>query len=204
MSRYFASINPTTIPASTLRHRTHALGAALAVGALIASNAVLNTLYEASGHPVDYATGQTSFSGVQVKGWYAQMQTQGTLDLYWATQLFDFVFIGAVFMVGAMTATYLARVNRSHRASGAALWAAAALAIGSCFDVVENLISFVMLVDPQGFPNWLAIPYSMMAVAKFVFVAGGVILLVWSLIRWGLHEIRTAIASRIGDGPLAV
>lgn len=190
MTNFFASNNPTTIPGSRLGRRTHAAGAVFAVIGLGVANGVLNQLYAASGHPVDYATGQLSFSGEQVKGWYAEMQAGGTLDVYWFTQLFDFVFILAVLAMGGLAATFLARINGSRWGSGSALWASAALVLGATFDAVENLISFVMLANPQGFPNWLAVPYSTMAAIKFMLIGAGVALLVFSMICWVLHVVR--------------
>ena len=49
----------------------------------------LDASYAASQHPVDYATGQTSFNGETIKGYYAQMLETGTLDIYRMTQLID-------------------------------------------------------------------------------------------------------------------
>jgi len=46
---------------------------------------LLDASYAASGHPVDYVTGQTSFSGEIIKGYYATMQDAGSLDVYWQT-----------------------------------------------------------------------------------------------------------------------
>ena len=112
MSNFFRTNNPTTIPEARLSGRTHAVAAAGALVAVGASNAVLSRLYEASEHPVDYATGQTAFSGQQVKEWYGAMQDTGTLDTYWATQFFDFVFIASVFAFAALAATAIARFNR--------------------------------------------------------------------------------------------
>jgi len=167
MSHFFASNNPTAIPEDRLSRRAHGIAAMAAFVALGASNAVLNRLYEASGHPVDYATGQTSFSASQIKSWYATMEAGGTLDTYVATQLFDYVFILAVFAVGALGATFLARVTGSARGRGSSLGAAALIGTGAALDAVENLISFVMLANPQGFPDWIAVPSSAFAVAKF-------------------------------------
>lgn len=202
MSNFFASNNPTTLPASRLARRTHAAGAALAIAALATANSVLNQLYIASGHPVDYLTGQTSFSGEEVKGWYAEMQAAGTLDVYWYTQLFDFVFILTVFAMGSLAATFLARINGSRRGSGSALWAAAALALGAMFDAAENLISFVMLSNPQGFPNWVAVPYSTMAVIKFTFIGTGVALIVFSVFCWVLHIVGRLAMRSVGRAAL--
>ncbi len=44
---------------------------------------------------------------------------------------------------------------------------------GTMFDVIENLISFVMLANPNEFANWIALPYSAVAVAKFACITVG-------------------------------
>ena len=39
--------------------------------------------------------------------------------------------------------------------------------VGALADAVENLISFAMLADPQGFADWIALPYSAFAVLHY-------------------------------------
>jgi hypothetical protein len=51
-----------------------------------------------------------------------------------------------------------------------------------CFDAVENLISFVMLADPDGFADVLVLPYSTAAVIKFVCIAVGMLALLAALL----------------------
>lgn len=190
---------PIGIAEKRLSLRAHGMAAVGSLIALALSNSILTRLYVASGHPVDYATGQTSFSGPQVKEWYAAMKAGGTLDTYWATQLFDFVFIAAVFAVGAIGATFIARINRSARGRLIALGSAAAFCVGATFDAVENLLSFVMLAQSATFADWLAIPYSTMAVIKFVCIAIGLVTLVASLLTAALTMVR-ARANR-GSAP---
>jgi len=49
-------------------------------------------------------------------------------------------------------------------------------------DAIENLISFILLASPLDFPNWLAIPYSAVAVIKFGFWTIGMVWLAISLV----------------------
>jgi len=163
--------------------RRHGLLVAGSVVVLGVVNAVLNASYAASGHPVSYAEGQTTFSGSEIKGFYAVMEDGGTLGRYWQTQFIDFGFIAMMIVVGGAVGLLLARLG--HPGSVAARLgrlAAVVIPLGAAFDVVENLISFVMLADPQGFPEWLAVPYSAAAVVKFGLIGLGMVALIGSLI----------------------
>lgn len=144
-------------------------------GALIASfvalgqvQSRLDALYAASQHPVDYATGQTTFDAARIKGFYAHMQEAGSLDIYVQTQQFDFVFMLAMACFGVMLGSFVARAGRDRSAARSLGFVAAGLAVaGALLDALENAVSFVMLAQPQGFADWLALPYSGFASAKF-------------------------------------
>lgn len=150
--------------------------ALLAAAALIffRVKSLLDASYAASNHPVDYATGQTAFSGAAIKGYYAHMLERGTLDIYWQTQMIDFGFIASLASFGLLAGSLLARLS----ANGGWAWkmgsAAAFLIVGgAAFDVMENLISFIMLSNPSGFADWLALPYSGSAGVKFALITAG-------------------------------
>ena len=131
----------------------------------------LDASYAASNHPVDYATGQTQFSGTAVKGYYAQIEASGTLDIYWQTQLIDFGFILGIFLLGWSLGTLIARFARPVSwGRRFALTASIAAMIAAICDAIENLISFVMLANPVDFADWIALPYSGFAVAKFALI----------------------------------
>jgi len=152
-------------------HAVAAFGSFVYLGIV---NAILNANYAASNHPVPYAEGQTTFDGQEIKGFYAVMEAAGTLDRYVVTQLIDFGFILGMILLGVSLGSLLSRLNRAGSLFDRAGRAAAALiTVGALFDVVENLISFVLLADSQGFPDWLAVPYSLAAVIKFVCIGLG-------------------------------
>ena len=113
--------------------QAHTIAAVLAVVALAISNGLLNRLYLASNHPVDYMTGQTSFDADRIKGWYAAMSEAGTLDIYWATQLFDYVFIASVAAVGICTATLIARLQQSGSFGQRLAYRASSLLVAGAF-----------------------------------------------------------------------
>ncbi len=195
----------TTAPASSparLQHRLSALPVgwhlALAAAALalqVAVNAVLDAFYRASQFPVPFARGQTTFDGAQLKGYYAVMLEAGTLDVYWATQLFDFVFIAAVIVSGFLAGTVIVRLAGDRQPwRGLGLVVRTLLPLGAGFDAIENLISFTMLVQPRTFPEWIAVPYSAAAVVKFALVGCGLVALFLATV--GL--IGTALVSRAG------
>ncbi len=173
---------------STAKHAIVAGGALFALGI---SNAVLTSSYEASNHPVGYAEGQLAFDGATIQGYYAHMSSLDTLDTYVATQLIDFGFIAAVAAVGTFCATLIARgFGRGSLGRWAASFAGLLLIVGAGFDTLENLISFVMLADIDGFARWIAIPYSSAAAVKFTAIGAGMLLLGASLLGLVAKGIR--------------
>lgn len=160
----------------------HGAAAVLAFGAFQGAKALLDASYAASRHPVDYATGQTSFDATQIEGWYGTMQSLGTLDLYVRTQLIDFGFIASVMLVGLMLGTLVARLGRADSWGRKIGLAAAAFAIaGASMDAIENLLSFIMLSTPEAIPQMLAVIYSGAAVIKFALLTTAMAALLLSL-----------------------
>lgn len=158
-----------------------------AMAAFVAVKARLDASYAASGHPVDFATGQLAFDADLIAGYYRVMQEAGTLGIYWRTQMIDFGFIAAVAVMSVLLAALVARIGR---AGSLARWFGRATALaglgGAGFDAVENLISFVMLARPEAIMQAMALIYSSAAAIKFglltLAMAGLVITLVLSVI----------------------
>ena len=152
----------------------------------------LDSSYEASGHPVDYATGQTSFSAEIIEGYYAAMQAQGTLDVYVKTQVIDFGFIAMIVLLAVLIGSLVMRVNSGNWGKRIGLGGMIAGVAGAAADTVENLISFWMLAQPDDISNPVAMVYSTFAVMKFglLTLAMGLVLLgfVWAAV--------TAVARR--------
>lgn len=160
----------------------HAFLAAATFAAHRWSQGQLDASYAASGHPVDYFTGQTGFDATALKSYYAAMLDKGTLDVYWTTQFIDFGFIAATFCMGLLFCTFVSRLAREDswgRRLG--LLAGMSVSAGAISDAIENLWSFVMLSNPLDFADWLAIPYSSFAVLKFILIALGMALLIASI-----------------------
>ena len=173
-----------------MRLSLHLAATAAAIGLFAFVKPRLDAAYAASRHPVDFATGQTTFDGQRIKGFYAVMQEAGTLDIYVKTQIIDFAFITAVALLGLTLGTLVARLGPNGgwgRRLG--LWAAITAIAGAAMDACENLVSFVMLADPQGFPDWLALPYSGFASAKFALLTLAMALLLASLLAGGVERL---------------
>ncbi len=137
----------------------------------------LNWSYALSKFPVPFYIGQTRFSGEAIKADYQFLIDQGTLNIFIQTQLIDYVFMLASFIAFfCLAAAVLRSIPKSpsfsilRRLGIFMLWLTP---MGALMDAFENLVSFVMLADPLGFPNWLAYPYSGFAVAKFALFSMG-------------------------------
>lgn len=163
----------------------------VSIAAFRAAKAKLDVSYAAAKHPVDFFTGQTSFNGETIKGYYAAMQDHGTLDIYWQTQLIDFLFIAGVFLVGVLASSMVMRFTKNDGyATRVARAAGVFLVSGALCDAIENLISFFMLSRHESFANWIALPYSGFAAIKFLFIALGMFSLILSLVLLAVEKLR--------------
>ncbi|MEN8892672.1 hypothetical protein [Planktotalea arctica] len=165
----------------TLKEKTQSLSLHSHILATLASFAAfrgtqiyLDKLYAASGHPVDFATGQLAFNGEVIFGYYEAMRAGGTFGIYVQTQLFDFAFIASVIALGVCLGTLLARVGRGARLTG--IGAAFFAFTGGTFDALENLMSFYLMQFEQGIPHVLALIYSSFAALKFASLTAAMVL----------------------------
>jgi len=169
-----------------------ALGASLVYFLWV--KARLDASYAASKHPVDHLTGQTAFSAEVIKGYYAHMQGHGTLGIYQRAQVIDFGFILGMLLVGVLLGTFIARFAREGSAARrAALLAGLAMIGAAICDSIENLISFAMLADPQGFAGWIALAYSGFAVVKFALVALAILLALSAFVLTIAQRLRGSV-----------
>ncbi len=171
----------------------HGLATISAFGLFQTAKSALDASYAASGHPVDYVTGQTAFDAQQIEAWYAAMLTQDTLHIYWQTQIIDFGFIAAIMLLGLTLRTLVARLGRfGSWGRRLGYWAAGFAIAGATMDILENLLSFIMLNHPDSIPQALAILYSSMAVAKFGLLTLAMATLLASLITGAWSRLRGA------------
>ena len=144
---------------------------------------ILDASYTASKHPVDFAAGQTTFNAETIKGYYAHMTNQGTLEVYQMTQIIDFGFILAMLCMSLFVCTLVTRTARTDSwGRGIGLLASLAIGVGAVCDAIENGISFIMLAKPTDFSDWLAMPYSAFASLKFALIALGMLSIILCLV----------------------
>lgn len=149
---------------------TLAVVAGVSLALNLAATAWLNASYAASGFPVPYHEAQLSFDAQQIKGWYAFLIEKGTLGVYWQTQFIDFAFIATVLVLHVSVLWLVSRLFApGTRGRRWMLGVAALSAIAPLADAAENAVSFVMLADPSGFADGLALVYSSLAAVKFAF-----------------------------------
>ena len=161
----------------------HAALAALSILWFQWINVKITASYAASQHPVDYFTGQTSFNAQTIKGYYAAMTDTQTLDVYVTTQIIDTGVIIGFACLGLFACTLIARLSRAGSfGRKAGLLGGMSYIFGAVSDATENGFSFIMLSNPAGFADWLAIPYSLFASIKFGFVTLAMALAIISLI----------------------
>lgn len=136
------------------------------------ATALLNASYAASRFPVPYYEAQLSFSAEKIKGWYAFLVQSGTLDRYVSTQHIDTLFILSTLLLHLLALLLVSRLFAEESKGRRVMVVCAMLsAIAPLSDQLENLVSYVMLADPAGFPDFLVYLYSSLASWKFAMFA---------------------------------
>ena len=170
---------------------THGAVTLATFGLFQAAKARLDASYAASGHPVDYATGQLSFDATTIEGYYRVMQDSGTLGVYWQTQRIDFGSIASVMLLALILGTLLARMGGWARGLGLA---AAVLGLaGGALDAVENLLSFWMLARPEAIPQALAVAYSSAAAVKFALLTAAMAAALAALVAAAVRRVMVRV-----------
>lgn len=185
---------------------TQAIVSITALASYFIMNAILTTSYINSKFQVPYFVQQTSFDIDKMKGWYAYMIEQGTFGIYFETQLIDFIFIVTVIFAGFSVWTFVSNLHSRDSIFyrlGHVL--AYALPIAGMFDIFENLVSFIMMVDPAEFANIWMILYSSFACLKFAAWTVGLLWLVVSLFALVINKIYSVRLKRISiTGMIAI
>ncbi len=163
----------------------------IALGLYFISSYFLEKSYMQSQFPVSYFEQQTSFNAPKMKEWYAYMIDQGTFELYIQTQLIDFLFIATVIFAGFTLWSFTANLHpKTHVFNTWGQQLAFALPIAGIFDVLENLVSLIMIENPVDFAASIVIPYSTFAVLKFTCWAVGLVWLLLSIVALPIIRIR--------------
>ena len=157
----------------------------------------LDASYAASRHPVDYAKGQLAFDAGKIEGYYAHMINEGTLAIYWQTQIIDFAFIASIMALSVLLGTFVARLG-GPGSYGARLGIAAAVLglAGASMDVMENLVSFIMLANPTSIAQPVALIYSGFAALKFVLLTLAMAAVLLSLLTGLVERLAGAYRPR--------
>jgi len=135
-----------------------------------------------------------SFSAEKIKAWFAYMAEQNTLGIYKTTQHIDFIFILSVFILHFFTLVLISRLFPIDSTWRKVMIICATVSLlAPIFDVLENLVSYLMLASPVDFPNWLVYPYSGFAALKFaMFVFAYVVAIIGILASFVLFVRRKA------------
>lgn len=147
--------------------------------------------YGKSLYPVPYFEGQLSFSAERLMNYYNYMLERDSLNIYFQTQLFDFVFIVSTMLLfgslGLLFYKLYSKITFLRRFSFVVLIMGL---LAPFFDILENLISFYFISNPENIPNVLAVIYSTFAAIKFglfstTYLGLGFLVLagIWVLIR---------------------
>lgn len=189
---------PLTLSNDWLTKPTRArLAASLVLSLLLAAAGyvAVETSFAATHYPVSLLEGQLAFSGAAIKSHYATLLAQGTFDRFVLTQVIDFAWI-----VGLMLTLFFAHVAIARGQAAGSQWRRLALRLAvvapliAASDALENAVSFLMLADPNGFPDWLALVYSGLAAIKWSWAVIGV-----SLIA---VQVGALVRSRMQHGKL--
>lgn len=140
----------------------------------------LDRSYIASKFPVPFFEGQTTFNAAVTKSHFQVLVDEGTLGLFWQTQCIDYVYMLATFIFTflVMAAIYKSMLFNQNLQK-ISWFMVLVMPFNAIMDAFENLFSFIMLANPADFLDWLVIPYSSFAVAKFALYGVGYL---WILI----------------------
>lgn len=134
------------------------------------ASSTLTASYIASKFPVPYYVAQLSFSPEQLKAWYSVLQELGTFEVYVLTQHIDSLFILSTLLLHCFALVLISRLF-AEKSKGRKIMVICALisAIAPISDQLENLMSYIMLANPNNFADGLAYIYSSFAATKFAF-----------------------------------
>jgi hypothetical protein len=134
------------------------------------ASTTLTASYIASKFPVPYYVAQLSFSPEKLRAWYSTLIELGTFDVYLKTQHFDSLFILSVLLLHGFALVLISRLFAADSKGRKILVICALIsAIAPISDQLENLVSYVMLANPDSFASILAYIYSSFAATKFAF-----------------------------------
>lgn len=141
-------------------------------------------------YPVSFIESQLSFSGEEIKGHFAQMNSE-SIALYKIGNLLDYIYmIGYGLMMFAGSVIFL-RVypEASFGEKIGKIFAITGIIAPLC-DAIENVFILIMITNPASFPNYIAILHSIFAVIKFGLIIIGWLYFIISFCVWITQIIK--------------
>jgi hypothetical protein len=166
---------------------------ALSLLLAIVGYVAVETSFVTTKYPMSLFEGQLAFSGAALKSHYSTILAQGTFNRFVLTQVIDFAWI-----IGLMLTLFFTHVAIARGQAADSAWRHFALRLAviapliAASDAFENFVSFIMLANPQQFPDWLALLYSGFAAIKWSWAVIGVALI--------LIQIGVLVKSRMQRG----
>lgn len=144
-------------------------GSIVSIGCYFISSYFLEGLYAKSKFSVPYFEAQTSFDATKLKYWYQELLNFGTMDVYYQTQYFDFIFIATVIAMGVFVWNFVGSLlNKNSWLYRNRFYLSIFLPLAGLFDILENIVSFFMLAEPTSFNENMVYFYSGFASIKFL------------------------------------
>jgi len=176
----------------------------LLIGSLISTvlyfgtSYVLEGLYAKSKFSVPYFEAQTSFDAIKLKMWFQELIDFGTMNIYYQTQYFDFVFILTVITTGFFIWNLVGSLFSKNSWFYKKRYALSIfLPLAGTFDIFENFVSFFMLSKPTSFNHNLVYLYSGFASLKFLCWGVALIILVILLLALPIEKLGKKRMSKI-------
>ena len=174
------------------------IGAIISTALYFGTSYILEGFYVKSKFSVPYFEAQTSFNAGKIKGWYQELLDFGTMDVYYTTQYFDFVFIATVIVMGFSVWMFFGSLLSKNSWLYKKRYALSIfLPLAGLFDVFENMVSFIMLANPISFNDNLVYLYSGFATIKFGCWSIALIILTALIIAWLIKKLTRKQKSKI-------
>ena len=174
------------------------IGSIISTALYFSTSYILEGLYEKSKFNVSYFEAQTSFNAAKIKGWYQELLDFGTMDIYYQTQYFDFVFIATVIAMGFFVWMFIGSLlSKNSWFFKRRFYLSLFLPLAGLFDILENMVSFFMLANPTSFSDNLVYIYSGFASLKFLCWSIALLVLIILLFTWLIHKVMGSRKSKI-------
>jgi len=147
---------------------------------LIISASAVIVLLELSNYGRELNETQLGFNGEYIKSNFSLMTTED-ISIFIIANLFDYVF-----MIAYGSFIFSSALTLARKLQEGSIWKKIGYSISifgitaACCDGMENIFLLTMASNPLNFPNWLAIPHSSFALAKFILMftaVGGLVLI---------------------------